>query len=117
MTKKELETGDIIVTRSGFLGVVIESYDTILFQTIGGMDLNDLEEDLTCGTMEPDSSDFDIMEVFRGNTFLDVEIGEEAPYFQRDLNWRRPCRKDRILKVIEMDKKNQSNKDLPLTMV
>ena len=117
MTKKELETGDIIVNRAGFLGVVIEAYDTILFQTICSMDLNEIEDDLTCNVNSLDNEDYDIMEVFRGNTFLDVEIGEDMPYYQRDPRWRRPCRKDRILKVIEMDKKNGNNKDLPLTMV
>ena len=117
MTKKELETGDIIVTRSGFLGVVLKEKDVILFQTIGEMELDDLNEDLTCSDILDDKEDYDIMEIFRGNTFLDVEIDEDMPEYQRDPNWRRPCRKDRILKVIEMDKKNKGNKDLPLTMV
>ena len=47
MTKKELITGDIIVNRAGFLGVVIKEEATIIFQTIGGMDLEELDENLT----------------------------------------------------------------------
>ena len=112
MTKKELITGDIIVNRGGFLGVVIKEEITILFQTIGGMDLEELNEDLT---VYSENRDFDIMEVYRGNTFLDIEIGEDEPIYQRDVNWVRPSRKERILKVKEMDKDNK--KKLPITMV
>lgn len=112
MTKKELMTGDIIVNRGGFLGVVIKEEITILFQTIGGMDLEELDENLTVDSKE---NDFDIMEVYRGVTFLDVEIGEDMPIYQRDENWSRPSRKERILKVKEMDKDNK--KKLPITMV
>ena len=112
MTKKELMTGDIIVNRGGFLGVVIKEEITILFQTIGGMDLEELDENLTVDSKE---NDFDIMEVYRGNTFLDIEIGEDEPIYQRDVNWVRPSRKERILKVKEMDKDNK--KKLPITMV
>ena len=117
MTKNELRTGDIIVNKAGFLGVVLEETESILFQTIGEMCLDDLDDDLTCNGNMENKEDFNIMEIFRGNTFLDVEIGEDMPYYQRDPRWRRPCRKDRILKVIEMDKKNGNNKDLPHTMV
>ena len=116
MTKKDLMTGDIIVTRAGFLGVVLNEVGTILFQTIGEIWLDDLEEDLTCGENLDCDSDYDIMEIFRGNTFLDVEIGEDMPMYQRDVNWRRPSRKERIAKVKEMDK-NNNNKKLPLTVV
>ena len=112
MTKKELITGDIIVNRAGFLGVVIKEEATIIFQTIGGMDLEELDENLTVDSKE---NDFDIMEVYRGVTFLDVEIGEDMPIYQRDENWSRPSRKERILKVKEMDKDNK--KKLPITMV
>ena len=112
MTKKELITGDIIVNRGGFLGVVIKEEITILFQTIGGMDLEELNEDLT---VYSENRDFDIMEVYRGNTFLDIDIGEDEPIYQRDVNWVRPSRKERILKVKEMDKDNK--KKLPITMV
>lgn len=112
MTKKELITGDIIVNRAGFLGVVIKEEATIIFQTIGGMDLEELDENLTVDSKE---NDFDIMEVYRGNTFLDIEIGEDEPIYQRDVNWVRPSRKERILKVKEMDKDNKHK--LPITMV
>ena len=112
MTKKELMTGDIIVNRAGFLGVIIKEEITILFQTIGGMDFEELNEDLT---VNDGNNDFDIMEVYRGNTFLDIEIGEDEPLYQRDANWTRPSRKERILKVKEMDK--NSNHNLPITMV
>lgn len=105
-------TGDIIVNRGGFLGVVIKEEITILFQTIGGMDLEELNEDLT---VYSENRDFDIMEVYRGNTFLDIEIGEDEPIYQRDVNWVRPSRKERLLKVKEMDKDNK--KKLPITMV
>ena len=116
MTKNELRTGDIIVNRAGFLGVVLKENGTILFQTIGEMWLDELEEDLTCGELMDNNADYDIMEVFRGNTFLDVEIDDDMPEYQRDKNWRRPCRKDRILKIKEMDKKRKGKK-LPITMV
>lgn len=116
MTKKEIETGDIIVNRAGFLGVVLKEKGTILFQTIGEMWLDELEEDLTCGELMDNNADYDIMEIFRGNTFLDVEIDEDMPEYQRDPNWRRPCRKDRIIKIKEMDK-NCNRKKIPITMV
>ena len=35
MTKKDLMTGDIIVNRGGYLGVVLKEDDKVLYQYIG----------------------------------------------------------------------------------
>ena len=47
MTKKDLMTGDIIVTRSGYLGVILKDEDKVLYQTIGYDMLSDFNDDLT----------------------------------------------------------------------
>ena len=77
MTKKDLMTGDIIVNRGGYLGVVLKEDDKVLYQYIGSDSLSDFNDDLTFD--DEDYRDGDIMEVYRGISFLDVENNEDAP--------------------------------------
>lgn len=92
MTKKDLLTGDIIVNRGGYLGVVLKDEDTILYQLIGSDSLFEFNDDLTFD--DEDYRDGDIMQVYRGNTFLDVENDEGMPIYQRDFYWQRPSKEE-----------------------
>lgn len=91
MTKKDLKTGDIIVIRGGFLGVVILETGKILYQLIGSDYLDDYNDDLTID--DDDYRDGDIMQVYRDCSFLEIENDEEIPIYQRDYAWRRPIKK------------------------
>lgn len=93
MTKKDLMTGDIIVNRSGYLGVILKDEDMVLYQTIGSDMLFEFNDDLTFD--DEDYRDGDIMQVYRGNTFWDVDNDEDAPFYQRDYFWRRPTKEER----------------------
>lgn len=93
MTKKDLMTGDIIVNRSGYLGVILKDEDMVLYQTIGSDMLFEFNDDLTFD--DEDYRDGDIMQVYRGNTFWDVDNDEYAPFYQRDYFWRRPTKEER----------------------
>ena len=98
MTKKDLRTGDIIVNRSGYLGVVILETETVLYQLIGSDYLDDFKDDLTFD--DEDYRDGDVMQVYRDSSFLDIDNNEDEPIYQRDFNWRRPT-KDEISKMSE----------------
>lgn len=106
MEKKDLMTGDIIVTRFGELGVILKENDRILYQNNGADDLSDFSDDLRYEFEEdPDS---DIMEVYRDCTFLEIDIGEASfPVFVRDDDWRRPSKKEREARMREMEKRNK----------
>lgn len=88
MTKKDLKTGDIIVNRGGYLGVVIVEEERVLYQSIGSDPLFDFNDDLTFN--DDDYRDGDIMEVYRGADFLEVESEDDLPIYQRDTDWHRP---------------------------
>ena len=90
MTKKELTTGDIIVTRAGYLGVILKEEGYILYQEIGTDWLDDFTERLMFKDNDRDS---DIMEVFRDCSFVDVD--EVAPLWTRYEKWHRPTVLDR----------------------
>lgn len=98
MTKKDLRTVDIIVNRSGYLGVVILETETVLYQLIGSDYLDDFKDDLTFD--DEDYRDGDVMQVYRDSSFLDIDNNEDEPIYQRDFNWRRPT-KDEISKMSE----------------
>ena len=87
MTKKDLMTGDIIVNRGGYLGVVLKERDEVLYQLIGSDPLYDFNNDLTFA--DEDYTDGDIMQVYRGSSFLEIENNDAYPIFQRDFNWER----------------------------
>lgn len=92
MTKKDLRTGDIIVTRNGELGVVLEEEEIILYQFDGSDMLDEFKDDLTYE--DEDYTDCDIMEVYRGNTFFDVDNDDDVPIYQRDPDWVRPSKEE-----------------------
>lgn len=93
MTKKDLMTGDIIVNRSGYLGVILKDEDKVLYQTIGYDMLSDFNDDLTFD--DEDYRDGDIMEVYRDASFLGVDNEEDVVIYQRDYNWHRPSKEER----------------------
>ena len=93
MTKKDLMTGDIIVNRGGYLGVVLMEREEILYQYIGSDPLEDLNIDLTF--IDADYRDGDIMEVYRDTNFLDIENGDVYPIYQRDFNWKKATNKSK----------------------
>lgn len=88
MTKTDLKTSDIIVNRAGYLGVILKEEQCVLYQTIGIDWLDDFNEDLAF--VDADYPDGDIMEVYRGNTFIDLDDNE--PFWQRDETWARPTK-------------------------
>lgn len=91
MTKKELKTGDIIVTRAGYLGVVLKDEEYILYQEIGMDLLDEFNDDLTFA--DPDYSNGDVMHVYRGCSFIDLD--DNDPYWEREENWKRPTEEER----------------------
>ena len=126
MTKKDLMTGDIIVNRSGYLGVVLKDEDMVLYQTIGSDCLDEFNDDLTFAVK--DYRDGDIMQVYRGNTFWDVDNEEDAPFYQRDYHWHRPTaeeressekalEEERQKKLAEMREAEQMNKNEKILIV
>lgn len=78
MKKQDLRNGDIVLTRGGELGVVILDLEYVLYQNIGMDDLILFTDDLLADGLE---RDFDIMEVYRGCSFIDLE--DEMPIYQR----------------------------------
>lgn len=126
MTKKDLMTGDIIVNRSGYLGVILKDEDMVLYQTIGADMLFEFNDDLTFD--DEDYRDGDIMQVYRGNTFWDVDNDEDAPFYQRDYQWHRPSKEEREAhekaleeerqkKLAEMRASEQSEQDNKIFIV
>lgn len=91
MTKNELKTGDIIVTRAGYLGVVLKDEEYILYQEIGMDLLDEFNDDLTFAY--PDYSNGDVMQVYRGCSFIDLD--DNDPYWEREENWKRPTAEER----------------------
>lgn len=93
MTKEDLLTGDIIVNRGGYLGIIIKELDTVYYQTIGFDPLDDFGDDLKYEF--DDDEDSDIMQVYRDCSFLDIDNEEDIPIYERDRNWRRPTKEER----------------------
>ena len=107
MKKEELVNGSIVVTREGYLGVVIkndgEGY--ILYQEIGMDDLDLFNEDLTS---EADGEEWDIMEVYGSHlgvySFYDVEHNHPDPDWTRETGWERPTAEEREARAAEFEK-------------
>ena len=105
MTKKDLLTGDIIVNRSGYLGVVLKDEDTVLYQLIGSDPLSEFNDDLTFD--DEDYRDGDIMQVYRNSSFLDVDNNEDSPIYQKDYSWHRPSKEEREAHEKALEKERQ----------
>ena len=60
-TKEDLRTGDIVVLRSGEIGIVIRQDDIIVYQNSGSDYLNDFTDDLLSKNYGRDD---DIVEVY-----------------------------------------------------
>lgn len=106
MTKKDLMTGDIIVNRSGYLGVILKEEETVLYQTIGSDMLFEFNEDLTFD--DEDYRDGDIMQVYRESTFLAIDNDEDMPIYQRDYHWQRPSVEEREARERELEEERQN---------
>lgn len=97
MKKNELMTGDIVVMRSGLLGVVIRNAqeDYLLYQSNGLESLEDYDDDMNWLYGSGDDSD-SVMLIYRNeygaigfNDFEDIE-----PIYERDYNWVRPTEEE-----------------------
>lgn len=73
-----------------YLGVVLKEDDKVLYQYIGSDSLSEFNDDLTFN--DENYRDGDIMEVYRGISFLDVDNNEDVPDYQRNPDWRRPAK-------------------------
>ena len=109
MTKKDLMTGDVIVNRGGYLGVVLKENDSILYQLIGSDSLSDFNDDLTFD--DASYRDGDVMQVYRDISFLDIENDEAAPVYQRDFSWHRPSKEEREAREKALEDERQKNLD------
>lgn len=94
MTKKDLMTGDIAITRGGLKAVVIrtDKAEYLMFQS-GGYDwLDDYTDELTYLYAEDESGSDDIMQVYRATDsaigFIDFD--DEYPIYERDDTWTIP---------------------------
>lgn len=103
MKKENLNTGDILVNRAGYLGVVLMDEDYILYQEIGMDWLEEFNDDLTYN--DDDYRDGDIMQVYRGCTFINLE--DNKPWWERDKHWVRPTAKERKAREVQMEKNRQ----------
>lgn len=93
MKKNDLMTGDIVVMKSGLLGVVIRNSkdDYLMYQNSGWESLDDYDDDMNWVYDSDDDSD-KVMQVFRNeygaigfNDFEDID-----PIYERDYTWVRP---------------------------
>ena len=110
MTKKDLMNGDIVVLRSGLVGVVIINGDTsyLMFQNEGWEELDDYYND---DMIAPDFTEYDgepdsIMQVYRtdyGFSFSDFD--EYEPIYVRDVNWLRPSKEEMKARAKEKKEK------------
>ena len=106
MTKKDLMTGDVIVNRMGYLGVVLKEEEKFLYQLIGSDYLWSFNDDLTF--VDTDYRDGDIMQVYRETDFLEVENEDTTPIYQRDFTWYRPTDEERDAFYREREAERQS---------
>lgn len=80
-TKKDLLTGDIVVTRCGELGVVFAEKEYILYQN-DGLDFFELfADDLI---FEEDDRRWDIMKVYRGEALSFYDYDDVDPFYERE---------------------------------
>lgn len=107
MTKKDLMTGDIIVNRGGYLGVIIKENDSVLYQRIGSDSLSDFNDDLSFD--EASYRDGDVMQVYRDSSFLDIENDDAIPVYQRDFSWHRPSDEERKSREKALEEERQKN--------
>lgn len=105
MTKKDLLTGDIIVNRGGYLGVVLKEDESVLYQYIGSDSLSEFNDDLTFD--DEDYRDGDIMEVYRHCSFLDIENEDDIPIYARDPKWRRPTKEEIKMRQKAIEEENE----------
>ena len=97
MKKNDLMTGDIVVMRSGILGVVIRSSgeNYLMYQNNGWESLEDYDDDMNWIYASDEDSDA-VMQVFRNeygaigfNDFEDID-----PIYERDYTWTRPSEEE-----------------------
>lgn len=81
-TKKDLLTGDIVVTRCGELGVVLAEQEYILYQNDGLDFLDMFTDDLIFE--EDDDRRWDIMKVYRGGALSFYDYDDVIPVYERE---------------------------------
>lgn len=110
MKKQDLQTGDIIINRGGYLGVIIKEQNILLYQLIGSDDLDEIGDDLTF--MDDDYRDGDIMEVCRGVSFLEDDIMSVPPIYRRDEKWVRPTKEEMEKREREREEKQKEREKM-----
>ena len=91
MTIHELKTGNIIIDRSGYAGIVIKELDRIVYQEHEQIWLNEFDEDLTY--FDEEFGPNDIMEVYSEGDFFEYYLYDCL--YQRDPDWVRPTEEER----------------------
>lgn len=105
MKKQDLKTGDIIINRGGYLGVVLLEQEIVLYQLIGSDPLDDFDDNLLM--TDEDYPDGDIMEVYRDTTFLEVDDNDAYPIYRRDEKWTRPSKEEMAKREKEREERQK----------
>lgn len=100
MTINELKTGNIIINRGGYAGVVIKEQDVIIYQELEKDWLSDFNDDMTY--FDDDCTSADIMEVYEEGDFYEYYLYDCL--YQRDLKWTRPTEKQRRARERKIEK-------------
>ena len=105
--KKDLRSGDVVVERAGYIGIVVEcGGDLIIVYENGGYDeLDEFDDDLMNASYLEAEKKFDIMSVYRGNGGNSFDMYYEGKQlFRRDSAWEDtniPIRMEKIRKSNE----------------
>ena len=112
MKKNELMNGDIVVERSGHLGIVIIGADEyIVFSGQQGADyLENYNDDMTYMYPEGAVDPGDIMQVYRGSGASFLHYEDEEMIYERDSAWTRPTEEE--IKAADEAKKKQREREL-----
>lgn len=111
MTKKDLMNGDIVVLRSGLVGVVIMNGDTsyLMFQNEGWEDLDIYYDDEMIYTESNPNEEDAIMQVYRTNYgFSFSDYTDNEPIYERDGSWIKPTKEEMVSKAAERKAKYET---------
>ena len=115
MKKSELMNGDIVVTRSGEVAVVIynDTEKYLLYQNSGWESLGDYDDNMVYLYSREEEGFDAIMQIYRATCvgFLDFE--EEEPIYEREYTWTRPgedekrIRKEKMMQQIREEEEHK----------
>ena len=120
MKKENLLCGDIVVTLSGMLGIVIVDDDCngyIVFQYDGADDLDNYDENLVYMN-GPDEEPDSIMQVYRASwplSFLNYD--DVYPRYERDVNWFAPTQEEMRKSAEERESKRNAELEQRLNAI